>query len=86
MSCDTTGCNMAARKKLKLTQEWRDKIQVSMIIERLVKHVNDEVDMKPTQLKAAEILLKKVAPDLATTTFEGNDDAPVVHIYKWKDE
>lgn len=75
---------MAARKKLELTQAWRDKIQVSMLIDRLVKHVNDEIDMKPTQLKAAEILLKKVAPDLSNTTLEGNEDKPVKIQVSWK--
>ena len=75
---------MAARKKLQLTQSWRDKIQVGVLIDRLVKHVNDEIDMKPTQLKAAEILLKKVAPDLATTTLEGDEDKPIRYVVTWK--
>ena len=78
------GCNMAARKKLELTQQWRDKIQVSMLIDRLMKHVNDEIDMKPTQIKAAEILLKKIAPDLATTTLEGNEEKPMAIAISWK--
>jgi hypothetical protein len=75
---------MAARKKLNLTQAWKDKIQIANIIDRLVKHVNDEIDMKPTQLKAAEILLKKVAPDLSNTTLEGNEDVPVRMVVSWK--
>ena len=78
------GCNMAARKKLELTQAWRDKIQVAAIIDRLAKHINDEIDMKPTQLKAAEILLKKVAPDLSNTTLEGNEDKPQRMVVSWK--
>ena len=43
--------------------------------------------MKPTQLKAAEILLKKVAPDLANTTIVGSNDEPVrhEHIHKFKE-
>lgn len=79
---------MAARiKKIQLTQNWKDKIQIAAIIDRLVKHVNDECDMKPTQLKAAEILLKKVAPDLANTTIIGDETAPVrhEHIHKFKE-
>ena len=77
--------NMAARsKKIVLTQNWKDKIQIAVIIDRLVKHVNDEIDMKPTQLKAAEILLKKVAPDLASTQIEGNPDQPVRMVISWK--
>ena len=75
---------MAARKKLELTQAWRDKIQIASIIDRLAKHINDEIDMKPTQLKAAEILLKKVAPDLSNTTLDGNEDKPVRMVVSWK--
>jgi hypothetical protein len=76
---------MAARsKKIVLTQNWKDKIKIAVIIDRLVKHVNDEIDMKPTQLKAAEILLKKVAPDLATTTLEGSETTPVRMVISWK--
>jgi hypothetical protein len=75
---------MAARKKLELTQAWRDKIQIAAIIDRLAKHINDEIDMKPTQLKAAEILLKKVAPDLSNTTLDGNEDKPVRMVVSWK--
>ena len=75
---------MAARKKLELTQAWRDKIQISHIIDRLAKHINDEIDMKPTQLKAAEILLKKVAPDLSNTTLEGDEQKPVRMVVSWK--
>jgi len=79
------GFNMAARsKKIVLTQNWKDKIKIAVIIDRLVKHVNDEIDMKPTQLKAAEILLKKVAPDLATTTLEGSETTPVRMVISWK--
>jgi len=77
--------NMGARtKKIVLSQNWKDKIQIAHIIERLVKHVNDEIDMKPTQLKAAEILLKKVAPDLASTQIEGNADQPIHYRFSWK--
>lgn len=77
---------MAARKKLNLTQEWKDKIQISMLIDRLVKHINDEIDMKPTQLRAAEILLKKVAPDLASTQLSGDDEFPVQIQVSWADD
>ena len=43
----------------------RAKIQTSQIINQLIKHVNGDVDMQNTQIRAAEILLKKTLPDLS---------------------
>jgi hypothetical protein len=36
-----------------------------------------EAEMSPTQIKAAEILLKKVAPDLARQEVTGENNGPV---------
>lgn len=69
---------MAARKKkLKLEDSWREKIRIGVIIDRLAKHIEGEIEMSPTQIRAAEILLKKVAPDLSATDFTGE----VIHQY-----
>lgn len=57
---------MAARKvALSLNEDWRQKIQVSMLINRLNDHIFKGIKLEATQLKAIEILLRKVAPDLA---------------------
>lgn len=57
---------MAARtRSLSLTEEWRTKIQASMLINRLNDHIFNNKRLEATQLKAIEILLRKVAPDLA---------------------
>lgn len=59
---------MAARKRaLSLTDDWRQKIQASMLINRLTDFVNGQVEMAPHQVTAALGLLRKVAPDLAAT-------------------
>ena len=42
----------------------RAQIQASFIVTRLQGHIAGEVDMTPTQIKASEILLKKILPDL----------------------
>jgi hypothetical protein len=42
----------------------RDRIRASGIIARLVKHVFGEIELSATQVRSAEILLKKVVPDL----------------------
>jgi hypothetical protein len=69
---------MAARKtRTTLNDTWREKIQASQIINRLQKHVNGEIEMSSTQIKAADILLKKIAPDLQKTEMVGDGGGPV---------
>lgn len=59
---------MAARiNKTELHEKWRQRIGVGIILDRLVKHVNGKLNLTPTQIRAAEILLKKAMPDLAHT-------------------
>jgi hypothetical protein len=57
---------MASRKPREYTLDktWREKIKVSNIVTRLNKCAQGEVEMTAQQIKAAEILLKKVLPDL----------------------
>jgi hypothetical protein len=44
--------------------ETRQRISITQIVDRLTKHMLGEIEMSVTQLRAAEILLKKVLPDL----------------------
>ena len=46
-------------------------IQTSMLIKALGDHVANKRDMLPTQIKAAEILLRKTVPDLKQTEHSG---------------
>ncbi len=48
----------------------RAKIQTSQIINRLEKHVKGEVKMTATQVRAADILLRKTLPDLQSVQYE----------------
>lgn len=70
---------MAARKNLRQTLKTREKIQTSQLINRLQNHaLSEEVtELKPSQLKAIEILLKKSLPDLQSTELTGDTDAPL---------
>ena len=52
-------------------EKTRQKIQVSQLINRLQKHVLGEVEMTPSQVRSAEILLKKTLPDLQSTKITG---------------
>jgi hypothetical protein len=50
----------------------REGIPVSLILNKLVKHVKGGVDLTVTQLRAAEILLKKAMPDLQAVEHSGD--------------
>ena len=66
-----------------MSDEWKAKIQAGVILDRLVKHVNGEIDMSASQIKAADILLKKTVPDLARTEVTGKDGEAQEHIVRW---
>jgi len=70
---------MAARIRKKHQEETRARIQTTQLINRLQNHaLGTEVnDLKPSQLRAIEILLKKSLPDLQSTEITGDSDAPV---------
>lgn len=56
---------MSSRKrKLVLSEDWRKRIQVGVITDRLMKHLNGSIELTATQINAAKILLAKTAPDL----------------------
>lgn len=75
---------MAARKnKIKLTEPWKEKIRVSMLLNRLQDHVLNKAEMKNSQIKAADILLRKVVPDLAKHEHTGEDGGPIVVSASW---
>lgn len=50
----------------------RAKIQTSQIINRLQEHAFGKVDLSPTQVRAAEVLLRKTLPDLTATELSGS--------------
>ena len=62
---------MAARTRaLKLNDRWREKIQITQILNRLNACMRGEIEMTPVQIQAAKILLSKVAPDLTAVSGE----------------
>jgi len=69
---------MAARTRKVLHDErTKEKIQTSQLINRLQNHALGLVEMTPTQVRAAEILLKKTTPDLSSA----ENKTEVVHRY-----
>jgi hypothetical protein len=69
---------MARRLNLSHDEETRRKIQTTQLINRLMGHVNGEVPMENSQVKAAQILLAKALPDLSTVTMKGDADNPLI--------
>ena len=58
---------MAARtRKLSLPDQWRNKIRISMLMNRLVDHAHGKVELSSTQVRALEIVLSKLVPTLSS--------------------
>lgn len=68
---------MAARLNNRHQQMVRDKIQASQLVNRLQDHIDGKAEMSQTQLRAAEILLKKSVPDLRSVEVSGPDGAAI---------
>ena len=73
---------MAARKKrgvgAGLDKEWRERIKASQLMNRLTDNaLADEEIMTAGQIRSAEILLRKVIPDLKQTEHVGQDGQPL---------
>jgi hypothetical protein len=57
-----------------------------MLLNRLSDHASGKAEMSRTQVMAAQILLRKVLPDLTSTELAGQDGAPLaVHIVRFAD-
>lgn len=71
---------MAARKrKVVLTDDWKEAIRASMIMNRLYQCAIGEIEMTPDQMNAAKIVLAKILPDLnrIDQTLSGPEGKPV---------
>jgi len=49
----------------------RQRIQVGVICDKLAKHIAGKCKMTATQVRAAEILLRKAVPDMASVEHSG---------------
>jgi hypothetical protein len=77
---------MAARKNTpRLSNEWRERIKSGLILSRLEQAALGEIEMTPSALKAAEIVLRKTLPDLARTEVTGDEGGPQELVIRWKE-
>ena len=63
---------MAARLHLKHQDSIRTKIQASQLVNALQNHVHGKNEMSQTQVRAAEILLKKTVPDISSVEIDAD--------------
>ena len=64
----------------RMSDEHRVKIQNSNILSALIAHVEGTREMSATQVSAGLGLLRKVMPDLATTTVQGDENGGPVTV------
>lgn len=73
---------MAARIRKTHQDDVRAKIQASQLVNRLTNHVLGKAEMSATQVRAAEVLLKKSLPDLSTVEHSGPGGKDIPHSIK----
>ena len=78
---------MAARIN-KTTHDEKTKrlIQASQLINRLISHVNGEVEMTQSQVNAAKIVIGKYIPDLKAIELTGESGGPIKLVATWEEK
>ena len=82
---------MAARKRSgvkgshPLTAAWKERIKIGMLINRLSDNALGKIEMTQSQVRSAEILLKKVTPDLSSVALSNEDPNTPLSI-RWVDK
>lgn len=66
------------------TPKWRDKNKIGNLMNRLQRHANGEIEMTTSQIRAAEVYLKKTLPDLASTQHTGDKENPISFTFGWE--
>lgn len=68
-----------------LIQKTKDAARATQLQNRLVDHGFGKVDLSPTQVRAIDIVLKKLKPDLQAIAI-GNDDSGQPLTIRWVDK
>lgn len=75
---------MAARKEPRNRDSSNKLIAATQLLNRLIKHANDEIEMSQTQINAAKIVIGKYIPDLKAIEISGDQNKPVRFAVEWK--
>ena len=70
---------MAARLNPRHSEEVRQKIQASVLIDRLSKVAAGKLEMTQQQLKATEMLLDRSVAKLQSIQISGDEDNPIAY-------
>lgn len=62
---------MAARKRKFQPEAVRQKIRGSHLVRRLQQHIDGKIELTMAQVRAIDILLRKIVPDLVQTSISG---------------
>lgn len=74
---------MAARKNKPLHDaKTKERIRASQLLNRLNSFANGEIDMTRAQVAAAEIVIRKVIPDLKAVELTGADGEAMQHVHR----
>ena len=69
---------MAARKDPKNRDSSNKLIQASQLLNRLISHVNGEIELSTSQVNAAKIVIGKYIPDLKAIEHSGKIDSSII--------
>lgn len=73
---------MAARINKMHSEQVRLKIQASVLIQRLQDHCLGKLEMTPSQIRSAEVLLDRSVPKLSQIQHTGDAENPLAHSVK----
>ena len=75
---------MAARKNPRNRDSSNKLASATQLLNRLISHANGEIELTPTQINAAKIVIGKYIPDLKAVELSGSEDKPVVMEFGWR--
>ena len=75
---------MAARLSRSHSDTVRQKIQASNLIHRLQKHIDGEIELSASQIRAIEILLDRSVAKLKTIQHTGDENQPIQISLGWQ--
>lgn len=69
---------MAARTNKPLHDDrTKERIRASQLLNRLTQHANGEVELTPSQVQAAKIVIGKIVPDLKAVEHSGPEGGAI---------
>lgn len=70
------------RNGYRMTDEHRDKIKNSNILNALIEHTVGQREMSASQVTAGLGLLRKIMPDVAQVQISGDHENPLTHVHR----